>query len=59
MCYHVAEVVTMTTHTLIIFPFYFAYPWADLKLLQIFTAVVVNKYSSAHCLYIVAIEVSY
>lgn len=47
-----------TTHTLIIFPFYIAYLWVDSKLLQIFTAVVVKKYSSPHWPYIVPIEMS-
>lgn len=49
---------SMATHTLIVFPFYTAYPWVDLKSWQLFTAVVV-KYSSPSCLYIVAVEVSY
>lgn len=49
---------SMTPHTLIIFPFYTTYLWVDLKLLQLFAAVVVKKYSSPHCPYGVAIEVS-
>lgn len=59
MVYHVAEVLTMIIHPLIIFLFYIIYLWLDLKLMQLFTAVVVNKYSSLHCLYTVTIEVSY